>query len=70
MSRAFLALLRRDLVLATRAGGGGELALVFFLTLVVLVPFALGPDLNLLSRIGPAIASMPFCPAPCRISRA
>lgn len=55
MSRAFLAILRRDLALASRAGGGGELALVFFLTLVVLVPFALGPDLNLLSRIGPAI---------------
>ncbi|SFJ91039.1 heme exporter protein B [Bosea sp. OK403] len=55
MSRAFLAILKRDLLLASRAGGGGELALVFFLTLVVLVPFALGPDLNLLSRIGPAI---------------
>lgn len=55
MRAAFLALLRRDLVLAARAGGGGELALVFFLTLVVLVPFALGPDLALLSRIGPAI---------------
>lgn len=55
MNRAFLAILRRDLALASRAGGGGELALVFFLTLVVLVPFALGPDLNLLSRIGPAI---------------
>lgn len=55
MTRAFLAILRRDLALAARAGGGGELALVFFLTIVVLVPFALGPDLNLLSRIGPAI---------------
>lgn len=55
MSRAFLAILKRDLAVASRAGGGGELALVFFLTLVVLVPFALGPDLNLLSRIGPAI---------------
>lgn len=55
MSRAFIAILKRDLALAARAGGGGELALVFFLTLVVLVPFALGPDLNLLSRIGPAI---------------
>jgi len=53
--RAFIAVLRRDLALARRAGGGGELALVFFLTLVVLIPFALGPDLNLLSRIGPAI---------------
>lgn len=55
MRRAFLAILKRDLAVAGRAGGGGELALVFFLTLVVLVPFALGPDLNLLSRIGPAI---------------
>jgi len=55
VKRAFLAILKRDLAVASRAGGGGELALVFFLTLVVLVPFALGPDLNLLSRIGPAI---------------
>lgn len=55
MRRAFLAILKRDLAVAARAGGGGELALVFFLTMVVLVPFALGPDLNLLSRIGPAI---------------
>jgi heme exporter protein B len=55
VTRAFLAILKRDLALAARAGGGGELALVFFLTIVVLVPFALGPDLNLLSRIGPAI---------------
>lgn len=55
MNRAFLAILKRDLAVASRAGGGGELALVFFLTMVVLVPFALGPDLNLLSRIGPAI---------------
>ncbi len=55
MSRAFLAILKRDLTLAARAGGGVELALVFFLTIVVLIPFALGPDLNLLSRIGPAI---------------
>ena len=55
MRRAFWAILKRDLAVASRAGGGGELALVFFLTLVMLVPFALGPDLNLLSRIGPAI---------------
>ena len=55
MRRAFLAILKRDLAVAGRAGGGGELALVFFLTVVVLIPFALGPDLNLLSRVGPAI---------------
>ncbi|CAO4143133.1 Heme exporter protein B [Methylorubrum aminovorans] len=55
MIRAFSALLARDLKLAARAGGSGALSLVFFLMIVVLVPFALGPDLNLLSRIGPAI---------------
>ena len=31
------------------------MGLVFFLMLVTIVPFAIGPDLNLLSRIGPAI---------------
>ncbi len=55
MIRVFIALIRRDLVLATRVGGSGALSLVFFLMIVTIVPFALGPDLNLLSRIGPAI---------------
>lgn len=55
MSRAILALVARDLKLAARVGGSGALGLVFFLMIVTLVPFALGPDLNLLSRIGPAI---------------
>lgn len=49
------ALIARDLQLAARVGGSGALSLVFFLMIVALVPFALGPDLNLLSRIGPAI---------------
>ena len=55
MSRAVLALILRDLKLAARVGGSGALGLVFFLMIVTLVPFALGPDLNLLARIGPAI---------------
>jgi heme exporter protein A len=46
---------RPDLRLAARIGGSGTLGLVFFLMIVTLVPFALGPDLNLLARIGPAI---------------
>ena len=50
-----LALVGRDLRLAARIGGSGGLGLVFFLMIVTLLPFALGPDLNLLSRIGPAI---------------
>ncbi|WP_198411752.1 heme exporter protein CcmB [Microvirga flavescens] len=52
---AFRALLLRDLKLAARIGGSGGMGLIFFLMIVTLIPFALGPDLNLLSRIGPAI---------------
>ena len=55
MTRAFAAIVARDVKLAARVGGSGALGLVFFLMLVTLVPFALGPDLNLLARIGPAI---------------
>lgn len=52
---AFLALVRHDLSLAFRAGGGAAFGLIFFLMVVTVTPFAIGPDLNLLSRIGPAI---------------
>ncbi len=52
---ALWAVFRRDLMLARRVGGGGALGVVFFLSLVTVVPFAIGPDLNLLARIGPAI---------------
>src|SRR3712207_2357649 len=55
MTRAFLALIARDLKLAGRIGGSGAVGLVFFLMLVTVLPFALGPDLNLLGRLGPAI---------------
>jgi heme exporter protein B len=55
VGRAFLAIIARDLRLASRIGGSGALGLIFFLMIVTLVPFALGPDLNLLQRIGPAI---------------
>lgn len=55
MIRVVSALVARDLALAARVGGSGTLSLVFFLMIIALVPFALGPDLALLSRIGPAI---------------
>jgi len=55
MTRALLALIARDLKLATRIGGGFSLGIVFYLALVAILPFAVGPDLNLLSRIGPAV---------------
>ena len=52
---AFTALLVRDMRIAVRVGGGALMGALFFLTVVVMMPFALGPDLNLLARIGPAI---------------
>ncbi|MDB5569106.1 MAG: ccmB [Hyphomicrobiales bacterium] len=55
MSRALLALYLRELRLANRLGGGASMGVVFFLILVAIVPFSIGPDLNLLARIGPAI---------------
>ena len=48
-------LLTRDLALAVRAGGGFGLGLAFFLITVVLVPFGVGPEAALLSRIAPGI---------------
>lgn len=50
-----IALLARDLRLAVRAGGGFGLGLAFFLIVVVLVPFGVGPDPALLARIAPGI---------------
>lgn len=49
------ALLVRDMRIAVRAGGGALMGALFFLIVVTMMPFALGPDLNLLARIGPAI---------------
>jgi heme exporter protein B len=49
------ALLIRDMRLAVRVGGGAWIGLLFFLIVVTLVPFAVGPELALLRRIGPAI---------------
>lgn len=50
-----LSLLRRDLVLATRAGGGFGLGVAFFLILCALVPFGVGPDTAALRPIAPGI---------------
>ncbi|MCK5934118.1 heme exporter protein B [Fulvimarina manganoxydans] len=49
------ALLLRDLKLALSGGGGAATGVIFFLAVIATVPFGIGPDLNLLSRIGPAI---------------
>jgi heme exporter protein B len=50
-----IALLHRDLVLAIRAGGGFGLSLAFFLIFTTLVPFGIGPETGILSKIAPGI---------------
>ncbi len=50
-----IALLRRDLRLAVRAGGGFGLGLAFFLIVIVLVPFGVGPEASVLTRIAPGV---------------
>jgi heme exporter protein B len=52
---ALAALFMRDLWIAVRVGGGALMGVLFFLIVVTLVPFAIGPDPVLLTRIGPAI---------------
>lgn len=49
------ALFYRDLALGLRAGGGFGLGLAFFLIVVVLVPFSVGPEPGVLSRIAPGV---------------
>jgi heme exporter protein B len=49
------ALLARDLRLSIRAGGGFGLALAFFLIVVTLTPFAVGPNTATLALIAPGI---------------
>ncbi|AXX97547.1 heme exporter protein CcmB [Profundibacter amoris] len=50
-----IAILLRDMRLAMRAGGGFGLGLAFFLIVVVLVPFGVGPESALLGKIAPGI---------------
>jgi len=50
-----LALFLRDMRLSFRAGGGALVGILFFLAAISVMPFGVGPDLNLLARIGPAM---------------
>jgi heme exporter protein B len=52
---AFGELVRRDVLIAWKEGGTLGVALGFYLVVVVLLPLALGPDLNLIARIAPAV---------------
>jgi heme exporter protein B len=52
---ALAAILVRDMRIAVRVGGGALMGVLFFLVVVTLIPFAVGPNLSLLKQIGPAI---------------
>lgn len=50
-----IALFKRELLIAMRGGGGALTGVIFFLCVITIVPFGIGPDLKLLSQIGPAV---------------
>ncbi len=50
-----IALLKRDLWLALRSGGGAGSALLFYMAVVVAMPFAVGPNTQLLATVGAAV---------------
>ena len=52
---AFLALLRRDLVLTYRQGIDAWVVVLFFLAAGILVPFAIGPEPNALMRVSTGV---------------
>ena len=54
-AQAFTSLVKRDLQLAIRSGAGGLQTVIFFALVVTMVPFGLGPDLQLLTRIAPGM---------------
>jgi heme exporter protein B len=53
--KEFIAVFKRDVRLAAAQGGGLGLAIGFFLIVVSLFPFGIGPDLKLLARVAPGI---------------
>lgn len=52
---AFLALVRRDLALSVRLGGEALTLVLFFVMVGVIVPFAIGPDRDMLARLAPGL---------------
>ncbi len=53
--RGFLAVVLRDARLGLRAGGDAMTLVLFFVSVGAIVPFAVGPDRELLARIAPGI---------------
>lgn len=52
---AMLALIRRDVALALRLGGGSSIGVAFFILVVVLVPLGIGPEPSTLAKIAGGI---------------
>ena len=52
---AFMALLRREVMVAVRDGGSVGTVLGFYAIAVAMMPIAVGPDLKLLGRIAPGV---------------
>ena len=53
--RRYSAIVRRDLRLALRHGADSLMVVVFFVLAVVLFPFGVGPEANILARIGSGV---------------
>jgi heme exporter protein B len=52
---AFSAIIVRDIRLALRSGGDALTLVLFFVMVGIVVPFAIGPDRDLLARLAPGI---------------
>lgn len=55
LGRPFLLIVRRDLRLALRQGGDAAMVLAFFVLTVILFPFGVGPEPEVLGRIASGI---------------
>lgn len=53
--KGFASLVRRDLTLALRQGSDATIAAMFFVLTVVLFPFGIGPEPNILARIAAGV---------------
>jgi heme exporter protein B len=56
--KSLAALVARDILVSIRVGGSAPTGVLFFLLVVTIVPFSVGPDLALLARIGPGVLWM------------
>lgn len=55
MNGSYGALFVREARLSIRVGGGAMMSALFFLIVVAVIPFGIGPDMKLLARVGPAV---------------